>query len=461
MKVSQIGLISKKITKLDEQFPVQDMLFQTGQIDQFSSGVYAYGHIPYLVKKRIDQIICEVLSKYNCSEISLPILQPENIWIESGRLDKYVSENVMFRCINEKGNFCLAPTAEEAVVNFAKSRLTSYKQLPATYFQIGQKFRNELRSRGFLLRGKAFDMMDAYSFGKNQKDLDIEYERIKQAYLEIFSRLGLKVQPVGADSGAIGGAKSEEFMLISDIGEDNILIDKNTNKALNCELLEREDAEEYLKETYGIENIDSLEKRKAVELGHIFQLGDKYSKAMNATYVDANNNYQNYIMGCYGIGVSRTLAMVYENSIIKRNDKFEGISLPLNITPYSLYIIPKIDDKEKMELSEKIYNLLGSREVPTLFDDREVVSIGAKIKDSKVLGIPYTVVFGKTLEEGFVSVENNKTGEKINMTVEEFITNFIEFESYRKYNITLEEYLKKKNNIKEDFSKNNIKKIHR
>jgi len=166
-------------------------------------------------------------------------------------------------------------------------------------------------------------------------------------------------------------------------------------------------------------------------------------------------------MGCYGIGVSRTLAMVYENSIIKRNDKFEGISLPLNITPYSLYIIPKIDDKEKMELSEKIYNLLGSREVPTLFDDREVVSIGAKIKDSKVLGIPYTVVFGKTLEEGFVSVENNKTGEKINMTVEEFITNFIEFESYRKYNITLEEYLKKKNNIKEDFSKNNIKKIHR
>lgn len=442
MKVSQIGLISKKITKLDEQFPVQDMLIQTGQLDQFGSGVYAYGHIPYLVKKNIDQIICDVLSKYNCSEISLPILQPESIWIESGRLDKYISENVMFRCLNEKGNFCLAPTAEEAVVSFAKSRLTSYKQLPATYFQIGQKFRNELRSRGFLLRGKAFDMMDAYSFGKNQEELDVEYERIKNAYLEIFSKLGLKVQPVGADSGAIGGSKSEEFMLISDVGEDNILIDKTTNKALNCELLERDDAAEYLKETYGIEDINSLEKRKAVELGHIFQLGDKYSKAMNATYIDADNSSKNYIMGCYGIGVSRTLAMVYENSIIKRNGKFEGISLPINLTPYSLYIIPKSDDKEKLELSEKTYNLLINKDIPTLFDDRDVVSIGAKIKDSKILGVPYVVVFGKTLDEGFVTIENNKTGEKINMTVEELITNFVDFESHRKYNVTLEEYLK-------------------
>lgn len=449
MKVSQIGLISKKITKLDEQFPVQDMLIQTGQLDQFGSGIYAYGHIPYLVKKNIDQIICEVLSKYNCSEISLPILQPENIWIESGRLDKYVSENVMFRCLNEKGNFCLAPTAEEAVVSFAKSRLTSYKQLPATYFQIGQKFRNELRSRGFLLRGKAFDMMDAYSFGKNQEDLDVEYERIKQAYLEIFAKLGLKVQPVGADSGAIGGNKSEEFMLISDIGEDNILIDKNTNKALNCELLEREDAAEYLRETYGIDDISSLEKRKAVELGHIFQLGDKYSKAMNATFIDANNDYKNYIMGCYGIGVSRTLAMVYENSIIKRNGKFDGISLPQNLTPYSLYIIPKNDDKEKLQLSEKIYNLLSSKGSSILFDDRDVGTIGSKIKDSKVLGIPYVAVFGKTLEEGYITLENNKTGEKINMKIEEFISSFIEFESYRKYNITLEDFLKKSNALEQ------------
>lgn len=272
MKVSQIGLISKKINNLDEQIPVQDMLMQTGQIEQFSSGVYAYGHVPYLLKKNIDNIISKVLSNHGSSELSLPLLQPESIWIESGRLDKYVSEDVMFRCLTDKGNFCLAPTAEEAVVSYAKSRLSSYKQLPVTYFQIGQKFRNELRTRGFLLRGKSFDMMDAYSFGKNQRDLEMEYENMKQVYLEIFEKLGLKVQAVGADNGTIGGSKSEEFMCISNIGEDNILFDRNSGKAFNSELLERVDYKDYIKTNYGIENTDSLEPRKAVELGHIFSI---------------------------------------------------------------------------------------------------------------------------------------------------------------------------------------------
>ena len=439
MKVSQIGLISKKPTNLDKQFPVQDMLLQTGQIDQFSSGVYAYGHIPYLVKQNIKKIISDVLSKYGCSELSLPLLQPENIWIESGRLDKYVADDVMFRCLTEKGNYCLAPTAEEAIVKYANSRLMSYKQLPVTYFQIGEKFRNEIRTRGFLLRGKSFDMMDAYSFGKNQQDLEIEYERIKKAYLEIFEALSLKVQPVGADSGAIGGSKSEEFMCISDIGEDNILFDSKTGKAFNSELLEKPNYKEYLKETYEIIDIDSLETRKAVELGHIFQLGDKYAKSMNATYISENGKNEHYIMGCYGIGVSRTLALIYENSIIKNaSNEFEGICLPINIVPYSLYIVPKLDDINKTNKSKIIYELLLNNNVPVLYDDRNELSIGAKLKDSKMLGIPYTAVFGKTLDQGFISVENNKTGKKINMSLDELVSYFIELEKARKNKISLE-----------------------
>ena len=443
MRVSQIGLISKKITELDSQFPVQDMLVQTGQLDQFSSGIYAYGHIPYLVKNNIDRVIYNILSKYNCSYISLPILQPENIWVESGRLDKYVSENVMFRILNEKGNYCLAPTAEEAVVAFARKRLFSYKQLPVTYFQIGQKFRNELRSRGFLLRGKAFDMMDAYSFGRNKEDLDIAYDNMKQAYLEIFNTLGLEVQPVGADSGAIGGSKSEEFMMISPVGEDNVLIDQETGKAFNSELLDRDDAKDYLLNTYNIKNIDNLEKVKAVELGHIFQLGDKYSSSMNAKYIDENNKYQNFIMGCYGIGVSRTLAMVYENSIIKKNDKFEGISLPVNISPYAIYLIPKTDDQEKLKIANEIYESLENNNIPVLFDDRNDYSIGAKIKDSKITGIPYVAVLGKTLDENIVTIENNKTENNINVKLEDFTRIIKDFEEHRKDNKTLEEILNK------------------
>lgn len=443
MKVSQIGLISKKIGELDSQFPVQDMLVQTGQLDQFASGIYAYGHIPYLLKKRIDNVICKVLAKYHCAEISLPIMQPENIWIESGRLNKYVEENVMFRILNEKGNFCLAPTAEEAVVAFARKRLFSHKQLPVTYFQIGQKFRNELRSRGFLLRGKSFDMMDAYSFGKDMQDLNIAYDNLKHAYFDIFEELGLKVQPVGADSGAIGGNKSEEFMMLSDIGEDIILVDPNTGKALNTELLERDDAKEYLKDNYGITDISGLEKKKAVELGHIFQLGDKYSKAMNATYLDENNNYQNFVMGCYGIGVSRTLAVIYENSILTKEGKFDGIALPINLAPYGIYIIPKTDDEEKRVKAEEIYQELEKENIPTLYDDREGISIGAKIKDAKITGTPYCVVLGKTLDERIITIENNRTGEKQNIPLDKFVEGLKVFENERFNNITFEEIIKK------------------
>ena len=439
MKVSQIGLISKKLTELDEQFPVQDMLVQTGQIDQFSSGIYAYGHVPYLVKKNVDKVISKVLSKYNCAEISLPILQPESIWIESGRLERYVSDGVMFRSLNDNGNYCLAPTAEEAVVSFAKRRLFSYKQLPVTYFQIGAKFRNELRSRGFLLRGKAFDMMDAYSFDRSQEDLDKSYENMKKAYMDIFNELGLKVQPVGADSGAIGGSKSEEFMMISPIGEDNILVDPNTNKAFNTELLDRPDAEAYLLENYGIKDINNLEKKKAVELGHIFQLGDKYSKSMNATYIDEDNSYKNFIMGCYGIGVSRTVAMVYENNIVLKDGKFDGIALPVNVSPYAIYLIPKTDDENKLKIANDIYQVLEDKNIPVLFDDRNDLSIGAKIKDSKVVGTPYCAVLGKTLDDGIITIENNKTGEKTDVKLDEFVSTLSLFEKERFSNKTIEE----------------------
>lgn len=421
MKVSKIGLISKKLVKLDEQFPVQDMLLQTGQLEQFTSGVYAFGHIPFLVKKNIDTIISNTLTKYGCSELSLPILQPEKIWEDSGRLERYVADGVMFRSLTKNGNYCLAPTAEEAVVAYAKPRLTTYKQLPATYFQIGPKFRNEIRTRGYLLRGKAFDMMDAYSFGKDKEDLDVEYERMKQAYLDIFEQLSLPVQPVGADSGAIGGSKSEEFMCISTIGEDTILFDEETGRAFNSELLEREDAKQYLLDTYGIKNIDKLTTKKAVELGHIFQLGDKYSKSMNATYINKDGKASNYVMGCYGIGVSRTLAMVYENSIIEKNGKFEGVALPINIAPYSIYIIPKLDDEQKLAIANDIYQQLLDNNIEVLFDDRTDASIGAKIKDSKVVGTPYTVVFGNSLNEGRLEVENNATGEKSFMNIDEFV----------------------------------------
>lgn len=208
--------------------------------------------------------------------------------------------------------------------------------------------------------------------------------------------------------------------------------------------MERDDCKDYLKNIYGINDIESLQMKKAVELGHIFKLGDKYSKAMNATFMAENGKTEHFVMGCYGIGVSRTLAMIYENSILK-NDKndFDGISLPINIAPYSLYIIPKSDDDAKTAKAKEVYELLLQNNVQVLFDDRDEQSIGAKLKDCKITGIPYVAVFGKTLDQGFVAVENIKTGEKMNLDMEKFVSTFVEFEKCRKYNRPLENILGK------------------
>ena len=443
MKVSQIGLISTKLKELDKQFPVQDMLVQTGQLEQFSSGIYGYGHIPCFVQKNIEKIIEEVLTQYGCSMLSLPLLQPESIWKESGRLEKYVREDVMFRVLTEKFNYCLAPTAEEAITQYAKSRLNSYKKLPVTYFQIGEKFRNEIRTRGYLLRCKSFEMMDAYSFGRNHEDLEKEYENLKEAYLKIFEILCLDAKPVGADSGSIGGSKSEEFMCISDIGEDTILYDGKSGKAFNIELLEREDVKEYLKNTYDIDDISNLERKKAVEVGHIFQLGNKYSKAMNANYIDESGLQKPFEMGCYGIGVSRTLSMIYEKSIIYDNqNKFSGISLPLSVAPYVLYMIPKLDDDEKCLKSMNIYNEFLKNNISVLYDDRNDVSIGAKIKDAKITGTPYVCVLGKTLDDNYVIVESNKNGEKYSIKLEHIVDVFYELSRIKHYNCNINDVLK-------------------
>ena len=432
MKVSKIGLITRKNMELDNQYPVQDMLIKTGQIEQFGSGIFAYGHIPLLVSKKINDIIRRNLKKIDCVEVSLPLLQPESIWNESGRLDNYVKDDVIFRCLSIKGNYCLAPTAEEAMVVYTRNRLQSYKNLPVTFFQIGSKFRNEIRTRGYLLRGKAFEMMDAYSFGKNENDLKDSYEEIKDAYFNIFNELGITVTAVNADSGSIGGSKSEEFMAISNIGEDTIIYNINNNQYYNKELLDSD----------VIENNNSFETKKALELGHIFQLGTKYSSSMNASFKDQNAIDKNYVMGCYGIGTSRTLAYIYENSILRGNNGiFNGISLPANLSPYSIYLIPKIDDKDKYLQSLYIYRELLERNIDVLYDDRPNLSIGAKIKDCKVTGTPYFAILGNKLDENIVDVENSITGEKIQLNLENFINLFEKYQNREIRNTSLEEFM--------------------
>jgi len=431
MKLSQTGLGTIRVNNLDKSYPAQDTLLQTNQLVQYGTGIYAYNNVPLRLRQNVESVIRGVLDKYGCIEILLPTLQPTKLWEESGRLAKYIEEDVIMPVETDNGKFVMAPTAEEAVTEFVRGRITSYKNLPVILYQIGEKYRNEIRTRGYLLRGKTFPMMDAYSFDLNAEESAKAYQNIRKAYLEIFEILGLKVQPVAADSGAMGGNLSEEFMLESPIGEDTILVDKETGIAFNTEILEREDADEYLREKYGIKDKNNVEAKKSIELGHIFQLGTKYTESMNAKYIDQEGNEQLLYMGCYGIGVSRTVATIYEENVVTGKDgEAKGISLPVSVAPYLLQIIPK---EEKREIAQNLYNELMEANVPVILDDRTQGMLGAKIKDCLMLGTPYMLVIGDKQEEGKFEVENSKTGEKQIYTKEELIKEFVNINNSRKY----------------------------
>ena len=420
MKLSQIGMGTTRLQNIDEQFPVQDILVQSGQLVQYGSGIYGYQNVPFLVQEKIKSIIAEELNKVGCTQVILPTLQPRNLWEKSGRWNNYIDAGVMLDIKTEKGDFCVAPTAEEAVVEFTTTKVKSYKDLPVIPYQISEKFRNELRARGFLLRGKCFLMMDAYSFDVDLDGLVKNYNSIKQAYLNIFERLGLKTIPVVADNGDMGGKKSEEFMYLSELGEDTILYDEESGIGLNIEILEKENYEQYLEEEYGIKDISKLQKKRAIELGHIFQLGDRYSETMNATFKDKDGVDKPFVMGCYGIGVSRVLATIYEANLIKNKKGLPaGSALPKQIAPYPLHIIYKED---KREMAEELYKYLLENGTEAIIDDRNDVSLGARIGDCNILGTPYLTIFGDKTDKDIIVIESTKDGEKIELKKEELIS---------------------------------------
>lgn len=413
MKLSQTGMGTTKLNNIDKMYPGQSILLQTGQLVQYGAGLFAYNTVPLLLRRNVEKIITETLNQYGCAEVLLPTLQPDTIWKDSGRYDHYVQNGTMLITESNKGTFCLAPTGEEAMLEFAREKLKSYKNLPVTFYQIGEKVRNEIRTRGYLLRGKAFPMLDAYSFDKDEAGMALSYENIKKAFVEIFEKIGLKVIPIIADNGDMGGKKSEEFMMISEQGEDKILYDETTGIGLNHEILEREDYAEYLETEYGISDLSNLKEIRTMELGHIFQLGTRYSEMMHGTYIGQDGNETLYFMGCYGIGVSRTVAAIYEQYLLN-DPKFGpcGFSLPESIAPFKAQIVPKIENPEKLDLAEKLYHTLNNENIGAILDDRENITMGAKMKDCKILGTPYLIVIGDKTENDQFELEYTKTGEK-------------------------------------------------
>lgn len=404
MKMSNLALSTNKHRLSSDECLSFRILLQAGLLCRYGTGIYAQHNLLVRSQEKIRQIIRSTLEFYDCVEVSLPILQPKYIWEESGRWDHYANSGQMFISNMSNGTYCFAPTAEEAMFSLVKDTLKSYKDLPVNLYQIGPKFRNELRARGGLLRTKEFLMMDAYSFHSSEKSLKEEYCRMKEAYFKIFEQIGLNVIPVAAVNGDMGGNMSEEFMFLSDSGEDTILVDETGKIGLNTELLEVEDSNNFLESNYGITDVNSLTQQHCIELGHIFELGQRYSSSMNGTFKDENNNSIPYYMGCYGIGISRTLAAICE-----QNCDEQGLIWPQNIAPYTVSIVYTHDKKDE---AFNLYSSIVNSNIEALIDDRNL-SLGAKIKDSKLLGIPYMIIIGNNTQDGIYEIEIRKNGQKL------------------------------------------------
>ncbi|HEY4485806.1 MAG TPA: aminoacyl--tRNA ligase-related protein, partial [Nitrospiria bacterium] len=297
---------------------------------------------------------------------------------------------------------------EEIVTDIIRTEVKSYRQLPQILYQIQTKFRDEIRPRFGLMRGREFLMKDAYSFDRDEEGAKASYEKMHKAYHRVFERCGLKFKPVEAESGVIGGTYSQEFMVLAETGEDSLVACGACDFAANVEKVKGGACPRCK---------GKLSSHRGIEVGHIFMLGTKYSKAMKATFLDKNGREGLSIMGCYGIGIGRTAA-----AAIEQNHDAKGIIWPLPLAPFQVHVIPVNDQSERVMITaELIYGTLSNAGVEVLFDDRSERP-GVKFNDADLLGIPYQVVVGeKNLAAGHVEFKERSTGKTDKVTTDEVI----------------------------------------
>ena len=423
MRLSKLNIKKINMNDIDQNYSGQDILMKLGELYQYESGIYGYGNLWTKLERIVENIIIEELDKVGCVQVEFPKLQPKKIWDISNRWDMYTKEgDIMFTLANNLGEYGLAPTAEECATIFGANRLPSYKNMPATFYQIGEKFRKEIRTRGYLFRPRTFIMMDAYSFDKTEQDMKKTYDLMHEAYLNIFKRLNIKIIPTISDNGVIGGNVAEEFQAATNLGEDIILYDEKQNIGINKEVLEFDNKDEYLKRL-NIKDINKLKEFSSVELGNNFQLGTKYSESMNKYFIDENGEKKPYYMGCYGIGLGRIIACLIENNLIKYKEKIKGFSLPYNIAPYKVHIIYNEENKEE---AEKLYKLFQDNSINAIIDDRENLNIGNRINDVYTLGTPKMIILGNKFDKENYEIENTKDSSKETINKENIIKYFKE-----------------------------------
>ena len=396
MKLSNLNLITLKNKPSDAEIVSHQLMLRSGMIKKLASGLYTWMPLGYKVLKKIEIIIANEMDKIGCLRITMPAVQPKELWEESSRWDKYGKELVRINDRHER-EFCFGPTHEEVVTDIIRRDIKSYKQLPITLYQIQTKFRDEIRPRFGVMRAREFLMKDAYSFHSTNECLNDFYKIMYESYKNILNYIGLEYKVVSASSGQIGGDESHEFHVIADSGEDELVFSKNSDFAVNAEILKEEKNEEFI-------------YKRGIEVGHIFKLGSKYSDALKAKITNQDNNNISIIMGCYGIGVSRMVAA----SIEQCNDE-RGIIWPKAIAPYDVAIVPVGYNKnEKIKsFADSIYKKLIENNIQPLLDDRDI-SAGAIFSDNDLIGTPIQIIIGKKFLDGNeVEIKDRSTNEYI------------------------------------------------
>ena len=407
-------LASKNFAPLIKDTPAEaevishQLLLRSGMIRKVASGIYNWLPLGFKTLKLVENIVREEMASTGSQEIFMPMVQPRDLWEDSKRWDKFGPELLRFKDRHER-DFCLGPTHEEIITDLIRNNLSSYKELPLSLFQIQTKFRDEIRPRYGIMRGREFLMKDAYSFHLDQECLNNTYQTIREAYKAVFNRLGLEYKIVKADSGAIGGEISEEFHVLAESGEDTLAFSEESEIAINAELLinENESIDSLQGKTFP-DSQEEIKLAKGIEVGHIFQLGNVYSSAMNATVLDENGNRQALQMGCYGIGVSRIVA-----AAIEQNHDDKGIIWPKNIAPIQISILPifKESSDKTFIFAEKLYKDLSKLGLRVMLDDRQE-RFGKKITESELVGSSYAVVIGKSYIENKTIELISRNGDK-------------------------------------------------
>lgn len=398
MRYSKMLIPTLRDAPADAEVISHKLMMKAGMIRKIAAGIYSYLPLGFRVIDKISNIVRDELNAAGAQELLLPIVMPRELWEETGRWPVYGKELLRFKDRHDR-DFCMGPTHEEAITDLVRNNVKSYRQLPQNLYQIQTKFRDEIRPRFGLMRGREFIMKDCYSFDRTEEESIKVYWMMFEVYRKIFSRCGLTFRPVEAGTGEIGGSLSHEFHVLAKSGEDEIFVSPDTDLAFSVDKVPADKKDP--------KTGSALESTRGIEVGQVFHLGTKYSQSMKAVYLDENGKEQLMVMGCYGIGIGRTAA-----AAIEQNHDEAGIIWPYAIAPFQFELISLgiTKDEQVRELSEKIYHELSSKGYEVLWDERDE-SPGVKFKDSDLLGIPYRIVVGgKGLAEGKLEFKERKTG---------------------------------------------------